>query len=403
MPLKIAYICMDPGVPIFGTKGCSIHLQEFLRAVVNLGMEAELFVCSLGGAPPSSTAAAFGSVPIHHFPIPDGARGYEREQAALALNSYLRESLEQRRDFHLIYERYALWSFAAMEYAREAGIPGFLEVNAPLIKEQAEHRQLFHREYAEQIAQRTFSAATLLIAVSKEVAYYLRSLSVAKERIRVLPNGVNPNRFPRGITPSCPAPAGIFTVGFLGSMKPWHGLPQLVEAFAMLRRVDPMMRLLVVGDGPQRSRLTADLQSQGLIDSVHLTGAVAPSEVPGLLASMDAAVAPYSPQPNFYFSPLKLFEYMAAELPVVASRIGQVAEVIRDEVNGLLVPPGDPIALAAAIHRLKESPDLGRRLGQAARATVLREHTWNSIVECILNFADLHTLPEHQTSGRNGR
>jgi glycosyltransferase involved in cell wall biosynthesis len=151
--------------------------------------------------------------------------------------------------------------------------------------------------------------------------------------------------------------------------------------------------LLIVGDGPERARLEADLAARDLRESAQLTGAVAPEAVPGLLASMDVAVAPYPPLASFYFSPLKVYEYMAAGLPVVASHIGQLAALLRDGVDGLFCPPGDAAALAAALERLKREPALRVRLGQAARAKVLREHTWEAVAQRILDLAGKEAAP----------
>jgi glycosyltransferase involved in cell wall biosynthesis len=108
-----------------------------------------------------------------------------------------------------------------------------------------------------------------------------------------------------------------------------------------------------------------------------------------LLASMDVAVAPYPRRSSFYFSPLKVYEYMAASRPVVASRIGQLANLIEDGVNGLLCPAGDPVTLAAALARLRREPELRARLGRAARATVLKHHTWETVARRILHLASL--------------
>src|SRR2546426_2887001 len=122
-------------------------------------------------------------------------------------------------------------------------------------------------------------------------------------------------------------------------------------------------------------------------DAACLTGAVAPSDVPGLLTSMDVAVAPYADPRRFYFSPLKVFEYMAAGRAVVASRVGQLETVIQHDVNGLLCAPGDSAALAAALARLQREPELGARLGRAARANVLRGHTWEAVATRVLELA----------------
>jgi glycosyltransferase involved in cell wall biosynthesis len=174
----------------------------------------------------------------------------------------------------------------------------------------------------------------------------------------------------------------------------------LVEAFALLQRAVPNARLLIVGDGPERSRLEEHLRSHRLHEAACFTGAVGPHEVPRLLASMDVAVAPYPGLSFFYFSPLKVFEYIAAGLPVVASRVGQVATVIQHEVNGLLCPAGDAGELTAALLRLHREPELRSRLGQAARATVLQNYTWEAVAGRILNLAALDRAQRKSTTVR---
>src|SRR5207249_4346059 len=146
-------------------------------------------------------------------------------------------------------------------------------------------------------------------------------------------------------------------------------------------------RLLIVGDGPERESMVRNLSARGLLEAAYLVGSVPWSEVPGMLASMDVGVAPYPDLSRFYFSPLKVYEYMAAGLPVVASRIGQLEKLIQDGVNGLLTAPGDAAELAMTLERLRAEPELRARLGKAARATVLREHTWDGVVERILDLA----------------
>jgi glycosyltransferase involved in cell wall biosynthesis len=385
--MRVAFICADLGVPVFGRKGCSIHVQEILRAFVGQGAEVDLFASLLGGPAPSD----LNSVHVHEIGVTALRGPAAREQAALAANYRLRAALEYEEPFDLVYERYSLWSYAGMQYASAAGVPGLLEVNAPLIEEQAQYRDLVDRRSAEQVAEWAFTSASALIAVSDEMAAYLERQPGTNGRIHVIPNGVNPERFRPGLPPSCPAPSGTFTVGFVGSLKPWHGLSTLVDAFALLPRAEQIARLLIVGDGPERSSVADKVSSYGLQEAVHFAGSVDPEAVPGFLASMSVGVAPYPDLPSFYFSPLKVFEYLAAGLPVVASRVGQLAELIQDGVNGLLSPAGDAKSLAAALHRLQKDPELRYRLEQAARATAL-EHTWERSARRILQVAGL--VPE---------
>lgn len=387
--MRIAYICADPGVPVFGRKGCSIHVQEMLHALVGKGAMITLFASSPGGDMPPG----IGRLEVRELSgLPEGM---PRQTAIRTFNEMLWKELEPSGPYDLIYERYSLWSYAGMEYARSAGIPGLLEVNAPLIEEAVMYRGLRDREDAGWVAERVFSSASSLIAVSREVAAYLEGCHIAGKKVCVIPNGVDPDRFPAHLKPSRKSRPGIFTVGFVGSLRPWHGLNTLMEAFAYLYRQDPDIRLLIVGDGPEREGMVKYLEACCLLGSAEFTGAVASSEIPGLLASMDVAVAPYPNMERFYFSPLKVYEYMAARLPVVASRVGQLEELIRDGENGILVPPGDPVALAHALDRVRRTPDLRVKLGHAARLTVLGRHTWDAVGGRVLDLGLIEKAAAH--------
>jgi ATP-binding cassette subfamily B protein len=380
--MRIAHICADPGIPIFGRKGGSIHVQEVVRALVRCGAEVTLFATRVDG----DTPPGLESVRLHVLPpIGKGDTAW-REQAALNANEHLHRALAAAGPFDFIYERYSLWSYAGMEFARAAGIPGLLEVNAPLIEEQAQHRSLVNQVEARGVARRVFGAATALLAVSSEVAHYLNRFPEALGHVHVLPNGVDPQRFAANLAPARPRAPGTYTIGFVGTLKAWHGVDVLVDAFTLLQKNDPGLRLLIVGDGPGRESLTATLATRGLLEVAHFTGAVDPSAIPSWLRSMDVAVAPYPQLDNFYFSPLKVYEYMAAGLPVVASQIGQLATLIDDGVNGLLCPAGDASALAAALARLRADPALAARLGRNARQTISEQHTWDQVAQRILEL-----------------
>lgn len=380
--MRIAYLVADPGVPVAGRKGASVHVQSVVRALARRGAEVELFASRIGGDPGTELAG----IPIQALPLVAGDEPAGREHSALAANAGVLSALARRGPFDLVYERHALWGFAGMEHAKAAGVPGLLEVNAPLIEEQATHRVLIDRAGAERAAAKSFAAASQLLAVSDGVAEYLESHPAARGRVHVVPNGVDPDRFAPGAYAAATTP-GPFTVGFVGTLKAWHGTEILVEAFAILHERDPRVRLLLVGDGPERPRIEALLATRGLTGAAVLTGAVEPARVPALLAAMDVAVAPYPDRERFYFSPLKLYEYMAAGRAVVASRVGQIADVIQDGRSGLLCSPGDPHALAGALARAYADPDLRARLGRAARERVLQRHTWDAVAERVLALA----------------
>lgn len=381
--MHIAYVCADPGVPVFGTKGSSVHVQSVIAALLRRRARVVLFAARFDGAPPPELAG----VVCHALPRSPKGAPEAREAALLGANADLAVALEREGPFDLIYERYSLWSYAGMEHALAWSLPGLLEVNAPLIEEQARHRVLIDRAGAERAAWRAFAAASALLAVSDGVADYLRANPAAHGRVAVVPNGVDPRRF----APRLRQDDEPYTIGFVGTLKPWHGLEVLLAAFALLRKRVPSARLLIVGDGPEREALERQAAALGLAASVTFTGAVAPAAIPDLLGQMDVATAPYPDAGRCYFSPLKLYEYMAAGLPVVASRVGQVATTVDHGRSGLLCPPGDAEALAAALVQLHADPALRARLGETARTVVIEHHTWDAVAARILELAKLST------------
>src|SRR5439155_20127557 len=216
---RIAYICMDQGVPVWGRTGSSIHVQEVIRAFRTLGADVELFAASADDDPPRDLAA----VPVHRVPVAQEGPRAARERSAVAANRDLRAALEDEQPFDLVYERYSLWSFAGMDFAREAGISGVLEVNAPLIDQQAEYRGLVDRQGADRIAAQVFGASRVLVALSSAIADYLGRYRGTRGRVEIIPDGVNPDRFRLDCKPALPA-AHRWSVGFVGSLKPLHGL-----------------------------------------------------------------------------------------------------------------------------------------------------------------------------------
>lgn len=395
--MRIAYVCMDAGIPVFGTKGCSIHVQEILRALrseenpmkvqeaahsSDPSVEVHLFATRRGGEPPADLA----DLPVHWLASEGSSDTLSREKAALGLNRQLTIALAKTGPWDAIYERYSLWSHAAMRFAEEECIPGVLEVNAPLIDEQRKHRELVDAVGAATVAREVMSRASAVIAVSPQVASYVGHWRGHRNGVEVIPNGVAIDRYlPRYGTRGRPDHSDVDrrTIGFVGSLKPWHGLEDLAEAFSALRLTDRRARLLIVGDGPARS-IMMDRLSPAARDATQFSGHVPHAEIPHWLAQMDVAVAPYPPLDDFYFSPLKILEYMAAGLPIIASDVGDLADFIAPPERGWIYRAGDVAALTASLRESLDEVDSRANMGRAAREFVTRRHTWRHVASRIM-------------------
>lgn len=386
--MKIAYICTDPGVPVFGNKGSSLHVQEMIHAFGQNGCEVHLFARRLGGRPPENLK----NIRVSSLPALPGKGSSDRERHAMESNVQIARKISASAPFDIAYERYSLWSHEALTTAGRLGAAKVLEVNAPLVEEQSKFRVLHDRRSALEMSCKVFGAADSIVAVSREVADYLAQYTETEGKVVVVPNGVNLSRFDSVVADRF-RKSTPFTVGFIGTLKPWHGLDNLLAAFMMFLPECPEARLLIVGDGPEAEKLKFRVFNDGITDSVHFTGAVAPTNIPRYLAQMDVGVAPYPETDSFYFSPMKIFEYMASGLPVVASRIGQIPEVVEHGKTGLLCEPGDVEALAEALKYVNRHVNESAGMGHLGQKKVAENHSWKSIARQILDLAGTRRNP----------
>ncbi|TFH91612.1 glycosyltransferase family 4 protein [Vibrio ouci] len=388
--MKAAYVCSDRGVPIFGSKGCSLHVQEVTRALLQSNINVDLHAASIGGECPNDLT----NLDIHrirHAKQPDRAL---REQLDIHDNLATISELECSEPYDFVYERYSLWSHAGMSYAASRHIPAILEVNAPLVEEQRKYRGLIDELAAIEVTKQCFEAASLILTVSDQVANYVDSYPQARGKVKVLPNGVNTDRFSSNPVPDS-SQKRIFTYGFVGTLKPWHGVDRLITAFASVHQQLPHTRLIIVGDGPMKEALISQAQSLNLIDCIEITGLVTPTNMATMYQRMDVGVAPYPDDINFYFSPLKVYEYMAAGLPVIGSDIGQISDIITDHTTGMTCSASNITGLIKAMKYLAMNPATAIAWGQAAQKEARAHHSWKQRLDCILSWSGLTLEQSH--------
>lgn len=394
--MRIAYVCADRGIPTDGTKGASIHVRAVIRTLARRGHEMRLLAARTDS---SSAAYGVGTTDIGFDRLLKQVRnriedegdlsGLAKETYGLLLNTRLRQTLadlDANRRVDAIYERYSLWSWSALQFARERGIPYLLEVNAPLVHEQERYRGLSLRPVARALEGVLLREADAVIVPSSELRHHVWHAARKRRKVHVVPNGADLDLFD---TPPVPPPAEFanllrdrYVIAFLGTLKPWHGVRALLGAFRRVRETIDSAHLLVIGDGPMADRVEEARRRLGR-EAVTWTGPVPHERVPGWLSLAHVGVAPYPFIDGFYFCPLKIVEYLAAGLAVVASDIGEIPRLVQDGRTGLLVKPGSEGDLAKALVRLGRDPERRLRMAGRARDRARRRHGWERAGEAI--------------------
>jgi phosphatidyl-myo-inositol alpha-mannosyltransferase len=246
-------------------------------------------------------------------------------------------------------------------------------------------------ELAAPVLRRVWRRVTVGVAVSRAAAAFLRR-ALPDVAVEIVPNGIDVAAWASPTGDVADLPPGRRIV-WVHRLDPQKGFPIAVAAFAKVVAEVPDARLVVVGDG--RDRETLGLLTDAVRERVDLLGVLPNDRIPAVHAAGEVLVASATGQESFGIS---LVEAMAAGLPVVASDIEGYREVVQDGVDGLLVPPRDPEALAAGLVRLLTEPGLAARLGEAGRERA-RSFDWSIVVE---RLEDLYVRARSTNGGRRG-
>lgn len=299
----------------------------------------------------------------------------------------------------MVWEHHDLFNRAGERLARAAGAPLVRYVHAPQVWEAAKwgvRRPLWGGELA-RLERRHLLAADLVACVSAEVRDQLLAMGLSDERVLISPMGVDPRRFSPDVAGDTVRERHDLcteqvVIGWCGSFRPFHGLENLLDAFARLAEITDTRvgapagasaRLLLVGDGELRPALTRVAAEKGILDRVVFTGAVPHHQMPGYVSAMDIAVVSSTGPGSFHYSPLKVREYAAAGRPLVAPDQGEMSD-LRSAGFADLYRPGDAEDLARALRHLVDRPVLRRARGERARAHALAHWTWDSRLDDAL-------------------
>ena len=366
----ILYAALDQRVP--GTTGGSVHVTGVAEGLAALGHDVHVLT--------TPGAGGFAAGPVHwHAMRPPLGRRHLRSMRAGAIRA-----VAEHVGAGVIIERYHNFGGEGIRAALATGALAVLEVNAPVIDYPGSPKAWLDRALLVEPMRRwrewQCGHADLIVTPTSDIL----PAFVPGDRVVEVEWGADTDRFHPGAEGPLPftRQPGTVVVVFAGAFRAWHGAVNVVRAVRTLReRGRQDLHAVLIGDGPELKRVRAEAEH---VPGITITGAVAHERMPACLADADIGVAPFDLEAHpplqlaFYWSPLKVFEYMASGLPVVAPAIPRLAGIVRSGDEALLYNPREPGALAAALERLLEDEGLRKRLGTAGRERVTAMYSWRA-------------------------
>ncbi|HKP51547.1 MAG TPA: glycosyltransferase family 4 protein [Chloroflexia bacterium] len=371
-----------------GSSGGATHVSEVACGLGRLGHDVRV----ISRANSKSTSTLECGVPLR-------VSLWRKELALLGLRQVSREMRTFKPD--VVMERFYNFAGAGVLAAHRRRIPTLLEVNAPMTDPPGSLKSRLDKVALGAMRRWAVRQARWSAAIVTPLATTVPP-EVPRRKIHELPWGANVERFDPAIrmtqTPELERLAsklglkrGMPVVAFLGSFRAWHGANHFAEAARKLLEAGEEVAFLAIGGGPELVPLKERVDSWGLEPGRFVFTGIQPhEEIPYLLALADVGVAPFDVAAHaplttfgFYWSPLKVFEYMAMALPVVTIDIPPLNDIVRRGCEGELYPPGDIEALAAAIRRLTNDRVLRTAEGSSARERVTKYYSWQAHCQAL--------------------
>lgn len=385
--MNILYVAQKESLP--GSHGGAVHVLEVSRQLARRGHLLTAVVKQAPGQAPHETLDGFE---IFRLPVRSNYLLFQSEPT-------IRELIKQIRPA-VVMERYYNFAGAGLMAARGCNIPSLLEVNAPMLDPAGTRKDRADQMMLRWMTRRALAQANAATRIVTPLAATI-PLAVPRAKIREIPWGANIEMFDRSRLDSSRLealrtrlnPHARTVVAFLGSFRPWHGVREFVETAQQILQTRDDILFLMIGAGELLEETRTFVARENLAGKIVLTGAVPYADVPYYLALADVGVAPFDTrvhpplQVSFYWSPLKVHEYMAMALPVLTLDIAGLKEIARDGQEALLYHEGDAGALRERILQLVDDPALARQLGTAGRARVVEHFSWQhhaQLLEAVL-------------------
>lgn len=378
-----------PSVKIPENLAQSVHQYEFAKRLVEHGIEVHL-VCRRPKDPPKiDDGIVYHKIMSKEFPL---KRPVFTLDTARLLNK-----IAKIHKFDLIHDRGYLFGGAGTKIGNKHNIPVLLQIDDDWVETEALASRItstnFYKNRALSWCKKLMGKVDHAFTVSDTLRQkVVAAWGGASEKIAVIPNGADTDKFhPRcerlGLRTKLRLKHDAKVVTFVGALGPWHGVQFLVEAAPLIVQNIPKAHIWIVGGAKEYDTdyLHDLIQDPEVKKRLHFLGSRPSDEIPKILVESDVAVAPY-PKFDMGFSPLKIFEYMAAGVPIVSSDLPSIREILTDSQTALLVEPENTVKLAEAIFRVLESPTLSNKLSQRARYIVEKSYSWEAVTGKLIGL-----------------
>jgi glycosyltransferase involved in cell wall biosynthesis len=366
--VRILYSALDQTVP--GMLGGSVHVQAVAEGLARLGFEVHVATRPGDDWP-------CGDVQWHAMGPPLGRPEFRWARARAVTD------LARAVGADLVMERYYNFGGEGVIAAKRLGLPAVLEVNAPIVDYPGSTKSRVDRALLVRPMRRWRNRLCRMTDLFVTPTLEVLPSWVSREKVLQIEWGADVRHFrpdAEGAPPFTRDPDRITCV-FAGAFRSWHGVVQLAAALTRLHEAgDHRFGAVLIGEGPERA---AVMRAARDVPGIQFTGPIPHALMPACLAAADIGVAPFDPlrhaplRLGFYWSPLKIFEYMAVGLPVVAPALPRLKRLVEHKLEGVLYDPSDPRALDRALVMLADEATR-TRMGAAARARVVRDFSWDA-------------------------
>lgn len=384
--MRILYVAVDTPVP--GTHGGSVHALELCRALGRRRHEVHLLAPRGGSAretpaleEPILASLASDGVHVHRLTRPTRFLEWTAGTRVKELAAELAPDV--------VVDRFYTFGGAGIWAAHALGLPAVLEVNSPARPYPGSWRDRLDRlslvRPIDRWRWRLLRWSDAIYATSKHLVPPEWQATVT-----VITNGVDTERF-------CPGPAreqaGPLRCVYVSSFRSWHGAEDLVEAVRLCSLKGVPLSVACLGQGPRWEAARSAAERSGLLGTMIFLGEVPFEEVPGHLAAADVGLAPFSPeafsalQLGWFWSPIKIFEYLASGLGIVTVDIPELRDLLPESVARFYAP-GRPDDLARHLEHLASHRAALQEARRSARLLAETRYTWAhqaSVVEGVLN------------------